>query len=96
MSGTKKLSAYRQQVSLTKDIFSVPVPFTQTVGVGISYRTIVTQTVQELLDDIPNLQRFDFPGEIHLCDGLDRSGSHSKFQQELPHNLDRNYSFSWV
>ena len=53
MPGIKKLSVYRQEVNLTRDIFSIPGRSTQHVGVGISYRKIVTQTVQELLDDIP-------------------------------------------
>ena len=86
--GIKKLSVYKQEVNLTRDIFSIPGPSTQHVGVGISYRKIVTQTGQGLLDDIPYLKPSDFPGEIHLCDGLDGSGSHSKFQQKLPEELD--------
>ena len=38
MPEVKKLSVYRQEVNLTRDIFSIPGPSTQLVGVGISYR----------------------------------------------------------
>ena len=49
------------------------------MGVGISYISIIKQTISRLLESLPTNSEFEFPLTISATDGLDGSGSHQVY-----------------
>ena len=52
-----------------------------TIGIGISYKFILSQTILRLLETIPILEDSSYPLSVKISDGLDSSGSHEIYNQ---------------
>ncbi|KAI6653031.1 hypothetical protein LOD99_3867 [Oopsacas minuta] len=63
------------------------------MGVGISYISIIKQTISRLLESLPTDSEFEFPWTFSATDGLDGSGSHQVYNQiqESPDIGSKNF-----
>ncbi|KAI6647405.1 hypothetical protein LOD99_12401 [Oopsacas minuta] len=55
------------------------------VGIGISYHTLLTHTVNRIISTNTPIDSDDQPLKIRISDGLDGSGSHRVYQQATSH-----------
>ena len=76
-----KISQYRSDVILANEIGYFRNEIESIIGVGLSYRRILEQTVQRLFDTLPPIVESHYPLSIKVADGLDGSGSHQLYNQ---------------
>ena len=79
--GYNKVAAHRSHINLIGDVRLVTRDFT--VGVGISYQKLLTQTVDRIVSMI-SVNDSEYPLKVKVSDGLDGSGCHRIYQQVGP------------
>lgn len=70
-----KLALYRQNVILSNELTFVNNEKNITIGIAISYRSILIQSLR-LFETIPPIDESQFPLKFKIADGLDSSGCH--------------------
>ena len=87
-----KITEYRSNIVLSSGIFYVRNEIEGVIGVSISYRRIVEQTIRRILQTIPSTNEIHFPINVKIVDGLDGSGSHKSYNQVQDiANFTKNY-----
>ena len=85
-----KLVDFRDSVILRPHIRIYP-DHSEPIGVCTSYISFVQQTAERLLSMISPLPVEDFPITFKIADGLDGSGSHTTYNQQLSHPSTKNF-----
>ena len=80
LPGYNRLAIHRSNICLTAEVH-LP-KRDNPVNVGISYRKLLTSTVDGILS---NTCQVLCPVDIRISNGLDGSGCHRKYQQAMPH-----------
>ena len=76
------ISEYRSNVMQSIEFQSIKNPRDETIGIGISYRSLLHHTVSRLLETIDqNIDSIVYPLTLRVSDGLDGSGSHKMYNQ---------------
>ena len=81
LPGYNKVAAHRSRINLINEVSFITREYT--VGVGISYHKLLTQTVDRIVSSI-NVDDSDYPLKVKVSDGLDGSGCHRVYQQAGP------------
>ena len=81
MPGHNKVASHRSSINLSGEVRLITREFT--VGVRISYQTILTQTVKRIISGIC-IDESDYPLKVKVSGGLDGSGCHCVYQQLCP------------
>ena len=76
-----KVALYRQNVNLTNELVFVHNELNTAIGIAISYRQILHQSLLRLFEIIPPLTDSQYPLTINIADGLDGSGCHQIYNQ---------------
>ena len=76
-----KLALYSHNVTLTNEQVFVQNEMNIAIGIAISYRKILHQSLLRLFETIPPLADSQFPLTIKIADGLDGSGCHQIYNQ---------------
>ena len=77
----KVVSQYRSTITLDKEQILIRNIVNNTIGIGISYKSLLEQTVSRILETFRTEQTFEFPLTCLVSDGLDGSGSHKIYNQ---------------
>ncbi|KAI6648498.1 hypothetical protein LOD99_8130 [Oopsacas minuta] len=87
------ISQYRADITLEKEFIFIRNVSDAPMGVGISYISIIKQTISRLLESLPTDSEFEFPLTFSAADGLDGSGSHQVYNQiqESPDIGSKNF-----
>ncbi|KAI6648702.1 hypothetical protein LOD99_7928 [Oopsacas minuta] len=87
------ISQYRADITLEKEFIFIRNVSDAPMGVGISYISIIKQTISRLLESLPTDSEFEFPLTFSATDGLDGSGSHQVYNQiqESPDIGSKNF-----
>ncbi|KAI6650537.1 hypothetical protein LOD99_7588 [Oopsacas minuta] len=87
------ISQYRADITLEKEFIFIRNVSDTPMGVGISYISIIKQTISRLLESLPTDSEFEFPLTFSATDGLDGSGSHQVYNQiqESPNIGSKNF-----
>ena len=80
LPGYNRLAIHRANICLISDIHLVKRDYP--IGVGISYRLLLTNTIDRILS---YTNYVNYPVEVRISDGLDGSGCHRLYQQVMPH-----------
>ena len=76
-----KLAHYRNNTLLVNELTYVSNQMNETIGIAISYKRILYQSLSRLFETIPSLTGSQFPLHVKIADGLDGSGSHQIYNQ---------------
>ena len=76
-----KLALYRHSITLTNELVFVHNEMNIAIGIAISYRNILHQSMLRLFEILPPLNDSQFPLTIKIADGLDGSGCHQIYNQ---------------
>ena len=89
----KDVSQYRSTITLDKELILIRNSSNNTIGIGISYRSLLEQTVSQILETLPAEKTFELPLTCFASDGLDGSGWHKIYNQlqESPNLNSKNY-----
>ena len=77
----KKVAFHRAEITLANELEYVHDSYNTTIGISISYRKFLKQTITRLQTTLTNLNTDKFPSILKVSDGLDGSGSHQVYNQ---------------
>ena len=77
----EEISQYRVDITLAKEFIFIRNVSEAPIGVGLSYISVIKQTISRLLESLPTDSEFEFPLTFSGTDGLDGSGSHQVYNQ---------------
>ena len=77
----KDISQFRSQITLDKEFILILNTTELPIGIGISYISIMRQTISRLLQTLSPVMDIQFPLTFTASDGLDGSGSHQIYNQ---------------
>ncbi|KAI6647513.1 hypothetical protein LOD99_8778 [Oopsacas minuta] len=83
LPGYNRVAIHRSQICLIDEMEIVEREYP--VGIGISYYTLLTHTVNRIISTNTPIDSDDQPLKIRISDGLDGSGSHRVYQQATSH-----------
>ena len=86
-----KLAEYRSEIVLSNELVYLQKPSVGNIGIGISYKILLKQTLSRLVQTIPDFQsgKYKYPLTFKVSDGLDGSGCHKVYNQ-----IQENSSFT--
>ena len=76
-----KLAEYRKDAVLVNELAYVHNDHNITIGIALSYRRILFQSLTRLFQTLSRLTNSDFPLSVKISDGLDGSGCHQIYNQ---------------
>ena len=76
-----KHAEYRKDAVLVNELAYVHNDHNITIGIALSYRRILFQSLTRLFQTLPRLTNSDFPLSVKISDGLDGSGCHQIYNQ---------------
>ena len=82
LPGYNRVALHRSQICLADDIHLVERDYT--IGIGISYKKLLTQTINRIALNIA-IHDSEQPLKVRISDGLDGLGSHRVYQQVTSH-----------
>ena len=88
-----RLAQYRNDVNLVNELTFVTNPMNVTIGIAISYRKILRQSLLRVFETNPPLSESRFPLTVKLSDGLDGSGCHQIYNQYELHPTPSTKNF---
>ena len=88
-----RLAQYRNDVNLVNELTFVTNPMNVTIGIAISYRNILRQSLLRVFETNPPLSESRFPLTVKLSDGLDGSGCHQIYNQYELHPTPSTKNF---
>ncbi|KAI6661403.1 hypothetical protein LOD99_13274 [Oopsacas minuta] len=83
LPGYNRVAIHRCQICLIDEMEIVEREYP--VGIGISYHTLLTHTVNRIISTNTPIDSDDQPLKIRISDGLDGLGSHRVYQQATSH-----------
>ena len=89
----KDISQFRSDITLDKELIFIRNKSELTISIGISYSSIIRQTISRILISLPSVEDSKFPLTFTLSDGLDGSGTHQVYNQlqETPQFNENTY-----
>ena len=76
-----KLAEYRKDAVLVNELTYVNNVRNVTIGISLSYRKILFQSLSRLFQTLPPIVDSEFPLSVKITDGLDGSGCHQIYNQ---------------
>ena len=76
-----KLAEYRSDIVLSNELVYLQKAVSGNIGIAISYRSILRQTISRLVQTIPHIDASKYPLTFKVSDGLDGSGCYNKYNQ---------------
>ena len=77
----KVVSLFRREISLADEMRIVQNPEGFSVGIAISYHSILSLTIQRTLENLDPISDTQYPLNVTISDGLDGSGTHRIYNQ---------------
>ena len=76
-----KLAEYRSDIVLSNELVYLQKAVSGNIGIAISYRSILRQTISRLVQTIPHIDASKYPLTFKVSDGLDGSGCYNEYNQ---------------
>ena len=76
-----ELAEYGSDIVLSNELVYLQKAVSGNIGIGISYRSILRQTISRLVQTIPHIDESKYPLTFKVSDGLDGSGCHNEYNQ---------------
>ena len=88
-----KLAEYRKDAILVNELTYVNNVHNVTIGISISYREILFQSLSRLFQTLPPIIDSEFPLSVKIADDLDGSGCHQIYNQYQlnPRSSSKNF-----
>ena len=88
-----KLADYRANIVLSNELSYLQKGQSENIGIKISYRSLLKQTLSRLVQTIPQFDESKYPLTFKISDGLDGSGCHKVYNQlqENPNFTTKNF-----